>query len=303
MQKDNRIRARWLIPVLVVVVLVLTAVVWMLGGDDSFTAMLTRPTRPPDAAQTGQNTPNTGGQLQPLPDQTDPLPSLPPGAESDPTDESPGGESGGDPDGDWPPQTDPPGTEPPVTTARPTQSGPEDIRVRQYARFSGQYVEDGRDELVENVAAILVTNSSDQFLDLATLTYDIDGEDAVFVVTGLPAGSSAWVMESSRRVIPDDAAFTFLECVTAFRSNAAADTSQVSIYADANMLTAVNNTDRTLENVFVYYKTLHSDGNFFGGITYRVDFGTLEPGGSAQSLAGHYSGDDTRIVRIGWADQ
>jgi hypothetical protein len=66
------------------------------------------------------------------------------------------------------------------------------------------------------------------------------------------------------------------------------------------MLTAVNNTDRTLDNVFIYYKTLHTDGNFFGGITYLVDFGTLAPGGSAQSVAGHFQEGKTEIVRIGW---
>lgn len=194
--------------------------------------------------------------------------------------------------------TEPTTTTPPVT---PTEQ-PDGLRCAQYARFSGQYVEDGRDELVENVAAILVTNTTDRFLDLATLTYDIDGKTATFVVTGLPAGASAWVMEAARLTITDDASFTYLDCVTSYRDGVIASAAEVSITADANSLTAKNNTNRTLENVFVYYKRVHTDGNFFGGITYLVDFGTLAPGASAETLAGHYIDGETEIVRIGWQD-
>lgn len=189
-------------------------------------------------------------------------------------------------------------------TTEPTARGPtsSDIYCRRAAILSGQFVEDGSDMPVDGVASILVTNLSDQFLDLATMTYDIDGREATFVVTGLPAGSSAWVMESSAMTANEDSAFDYVDCVASFRENTVAHTDKISLYANGTTLTAVNNTDETLENVFIYYKTLHTDGNFYGGITYSVNFGTLEPGGSAQSIAGHYTEDATRIVRIGWQE-
>ena len=68
------------------------------------------------------------------------------------------------------------------------------------------------------------------------------------------------------------------------------------------MLTAVNNTGEKLEGVFVYYKTLHTDGNYLGGITYMTTFGDLEPGEKKTELAGHYDKDKTEIVRIGWKE-
>lgn len=178
----------------------------------------------------------------------------------------------------------------------------ETIVCGQYSFFSGQYVEDGRDELVENVAAILVTNTSDQFLELCTLQYDIDGTEAIFVVTGLPAGRSAWVMEKHRLTIGKNASFTYQGCATAYKENVAASTDKISLFADGNMMKAKNNTDKTLDGVYVYYKTLHSDGNYFGGITYLVDFGSIEPGESVEKLAGHYVEGSTEIVRIGWKD-
>lgn len=293
MRRNARISKRWLLPAaLFLLAAVLTGVLLLDGGgQQSGPPGQTRPFHPPNQTQP---------QLRPIPTQPESeetLPSLPEPEETTAPTEMTEPE---DPGQDWEPiETDPPETQP----QEPEPVDTDLLRCRQYARFTGQYVEDGRDELVENVAAILVTNKSDQFLDLATLTYDIDGQTASFIVTGLPAGRSAWVMEANRMVIPDDAVFTFVETVTSFRSDVIVETKELSIYADANMLTAVNNTDGTLEDVFVYYKTLHTDGNFFGGITYRVDFGTLEPGASAQTLAGHYRSGETELVRVGWAGQ
>ena len=149
---------------------------------------------------------------------------------------------------------------------------------------------------------MLVTNNSDQFLDLATLQYTINGKAATFVVTGLPAGKSAWVLEENRMTISDNANFKYQDCVTSFKDGVIASSDKVTIKADGNMLTATNNTKKTLKNVFVYYKSVHTDGNFFGGITYMVDFGTLKSGESVESLAGHYVKGETKIVRIGWQE-
>ena len=176
-----------------------------------------------------------------------------------------------------------------------------EILCEKYSMFSGQYPEDGRDELVSNVAAFLVTNYSDRFLDFATILYQIDGEKATFVVTGLPAGRSAWVMEANRMHVTNDSKLEYMGITTAFRNGVKATAKEVTITADGNMLTATNNTDQTLEGVFVYYRTIHSDGNFFGGITYLVDFGTLEPGAAVTKMGGHF-GDNSEIIRIGWVE-
>lgn len=174
------------------------------------------------------------------------------------------------------------------------------ITCDEYSLFSGQFVEDGKDDLVSNVATILVTNNSDQFLDLATIMYLIDGKTATFVVTGLPAGRSAWVLESSKLTATASSTFTYVDKTTSFRENVSATSDKVTITADGNMLTATNNSDETLEGVFIYYRSVHTDGNFLGGITYLVDFGTLEPGAAVEKMGGHYS-EDSEIIRIGWS--
>lgn len=181
--------------------------------------------------------------------------------------------------------------------------GNDTIICDNFSSFSGQYVEDGTDIPVENVAAMLVTNNTEDFLDLATLEYEINGKSATFVVTGLPAGKSAWVMEENQMTITSGADFKYIKKTTAFKSGVVASTDKITLSADGNMLTAVNNTDEKLEGVFVYYKTLHTDGNYLGGITYMTTFGDLEPGEKKTELAGHYHKDTTEIVRIGWKEE
>lgn len=187
------------------------------------------------------------------------------------------------------------------TSKRP--QGNDTITCDTFSSFSGQYVEDGSDIPVENIAAMLVTNHTEDFLDLATIEYEINGKTATFVVTGLPAGKSAWVMEKNQMTVGSGADFKYIDKTTAFKSGVVDSTNKITLSADGNMLSATNNTDEKLEGVFVYYKTLHTDGNYLGGITYMTTFGDLEPGEMKTELAGHYDKDKTEIVRIGWKEE
>lgn len=186
----------------------------------------------------------------------------------------------------------------PVTTKPPEQQ----LILTDYGIYSGAFVEDSTDQPVENVAALLVTNGSDQYLDFAMLTYDLDGEEATFMVSGLPAGTSAWVLESSRKTANADTDFQHKDTITSFRKNAVNSLEGVDLQFNGTMLKAINTTDKTFREVTIYYKVLHSDGNFLGGITYMVPLGDLAPGQSTEKIAGHFQPDNSYIVRIGYQE-
>ena len=196
-----------------------------------------------------------------------------------------------------------PATEPPPKETEPPEEAVlEQVEVTcdQYSLFDGQYMEDGRDELVYDVAAILVTNRSDRYLEIATFTYEIDGREATFVATGLHPGRSAWVLEQNRMTVHEKSRFTFVDFVTGFRDEVVTTTEKIAVTAAGNMMSAKNNTNAAIEDVFVYYKLKHEDGNYLGGITYRVDFGTLEAGATVTKLAGHYDAETAEVVRVSW---
>lgn len=174
------------------------------------------------------------------------------------------------------------------------------VTCSDFSRFSGAFAEDGSDVPVENIAAMKITNASEEYLDMAAFQYVINGKEATFIATGLSPGKSAWVLENSKLTIDADAEFVYKGCTTAFRDDAITSTDKIKITSDGYMMTAKNKTKKTMKNLCVYYKVLHTDGNFFGGITYMVNFGDLKAGESLEKLAGHYEKGSARIVRFSW---
>lgn len=169
----------------------------------------------------------------------------------------------------------------------------------QFSSYSGEFVEDGTDETVQNVAAILVENTGTEFLDRAEVVYGVGSKRAEFVVTGLPPGERAWVLESDRMILEEGDEFRPAGSTTSFRSNAITDPEDMQVTAQGDTLTLVNNSTQTRQNVCVYYKVRHTDGSFLGGITYMLKFGDLEPGQSVTRRSDHFS-EKAEIVRYSY---
>lgn len=174
-----------------------------------------------------------------------------------------------------------------------------DLYCEEITLFSGVYVENGKNEKVENVAAILVHNRSKAFLDRATITYKYGTKDAVFQVTGLPAGDKCWVMEKNKMEIDGKHKFEFEGCVSAFNPNAIERPEHIITMTKDNVITVTNNSMQTLENVCVYYKNTFEDGNYFGGITYVLNFGNISPGETVQKESAHFS-ENSEIVKYSY---
>ena len=178
---------------------------------------------------------------------------------------------------------------------------PKDLQIScdDVAIYSGEFVESGRDEPVTDVAAILVTNKSDKYLDYAKLVYEVDGNEAIFIVSGLNAGKSAWILENKGLKATEDSKFVFVKAVTpAYKDHVVRAPKELEIKFANGMLMVKNITDETLQSVVLYYKVVHTDGNYLGGKTYMVRIDALEPGQSAQTDAGHFKEDWTQIVRV-----
>lgn len=184
----------------------------------------------------------------------------------------------------------------PVGTA-PDAASSGDLYCNEITAYTGPFVEDGKNEQVENVAAILVENRSNEFLEQAIITYSIGSDKtAEFVLTGLPAGESAWVLEKQRLVLTGKEKLEFEDCTSTFRADAITETEDITVEAEGNVITVTNNTGKPLRNVAVYYKNTYDDGNYLGGITYMIGFDVLGAGHSAEKASSHYS-ENSRIVR------
>lgn len=183
------------------------------------------------------------------------------------------------------------------STEEPTEK-PEALSVLEYGSFDGVYVEDGSDEDVEDIFCILVQNTSGGYLDYGVIHAQIGEKIGQFVVTGLPAGQSAWVLEKDRMTIDNQDDFAYLEqTVSQIRTEDMIDP-RVKAEPRNGSIVLTNQGEQSVDFVQVYYKQLHSDGNFLGGITYTVKAENLVPGQSLTVLTGHSKIDGCKIVRI-----
>lgn len=194
------------------------------------------------------------------------------------------------------------GKKSPATSHRQAMTvveGDNQLICEEYSRFTGAFPEDGSGRPVESVAAIRVKNASNQFLDYALIQCDI-GTDRVgtFKVTGLPAGKTAWVLEQDAMTISEGERFQARICTDyAFREDAITQTDELSVTVEGNNVTVMNRSNRTFENVCIYYKVCHDDGNYFGGFTPMLAFGTLPPGQGTMKKSAYF-GEGAEIVRF-----
>ncbi len=184
--------------------------------------------------------------------------------------------------------------------AQTTGSG--SLDCLQYSSYSGAFPEDGSYRTVENVAAMLIQNGTDQFLDRAVVKCNIAGQEGTFEITGIPPGGTVWVLEQSGMTVAEGDTFAAISTGEyAFRADAIMSTDKLSVTSKGSTLQVTNTSDKTLPEVCIYYKDVHPDGNYFGGITYRKECGDLQPGQTVKVDAPHFT-EDSQIVRYSWND-
>lgn len=173
------------------------------------------------------------------------------------------------------------------------------LKVTAVGRYTGAYVEDGTDEEVTDVLALIVENTGESWVEYAELTMDCGGQTARFVLSVLPAGSSALLMETSRMTY---------EPGTSYRVKADARVAELGdrvmdfsgefvLYPDDGVINVENvSGEDHPETVTVCYKT-HRYGLYIGGICYRARFENgIAAGEIAQSIQSHYTNEDSVIL-------
>lgn len=176
------------------------------------------------------------------------------------------------------------------------------LRLCSVGSYTGDFVEQGKDEPAANVLAVVVENTGSQMIQKAVLTLG----QARFVLTWLPPGEQCLVQEQS--------AMTWTRHLSGTLQAESVQTlpmEQVSLHEQTVTLTAEDG-QITLENcsgrdvpgsVRVWYKTVE-DGLFLGGVSYQagVDHGVLTAGSTATITAPHYWQERSRILLVELAE-
>ena len=170
--------------------------------------------------------------------------------------------------------------------------------------YSGAFVEDGSDREVENIWQIKIENTTGRDIQFLRVRANLGGEEAVFDVSTLIAGSSAMVLETNALAWKSG-----VEQMSFTAENLAYFQYERTIFPEVFSLSVTDQTLR-LENisendvsgdVYVYYKNMEEDV-FIGGITYRVKFsGGIRAGEALAEQASHYQSEKSKVLFITYA--
>ena len=173
------------------------------------------------------------------------------------------------------------------------------LTVESIGAYSGSFIEDGSDEATKNVTAMLITNNSDQMLQVALIDFQVNSnETASFKVTNLPAGTSTLVLESNKREFSDKDTYTYGNAATGYKDQPTLEEDKVELKTENGKITLKNKTDKELKTVYVYYKYMQIGGAYLGGITYRTPFENVGAGKEAEAVAAHFNPDSSQIMGV-----
>lgn len=177
------------------------------------------------------------------------------------------------------------------------------VYVTTLESFSGVYVEDGTDELVENVARITLENSGTETIQLMDVVLtDRAGAEYTFRVTTLVPGAVMTVQEQNRAAY-DPAT----EIVSARTENVALFDEPLSLHEELLAITT-GDYSITVENISgedfpggrVFFKTMVNDV-YHGGITYMITLPELAPGESVQRDSLHFLLSRSELMFVTYA--
>ena len=187
----------------------------------------------------------------------------------------------------------------PAPTPKGTVLSDPNLTAEVIAKYAGSFVEDGTNTATADVTAMVITNNSDQMLQIGVVEFQVNGsETAEFTVTNLPAGASALVMENSRRTFHSGDDFSYGKVASSYIDMPSLESDKFDILEGDGKLTLVNKTGESYGKVYVYYKYVQLGGAYLGGITYRVPFENVPANGQVESLAGHFRPDGSKIVGV-----
>lgn len=190
------------------------------------------------------------------------------------------------------------GTSSDSTASTITLSDP-NLTVEAIGSYSGNFLEDGSDEPTANVAAMLITNNSDQMLQIAEITFQVnDTETASFKVTDLPAGTSTLVLEANKREYSEEDSYTYGETATGYMEEPTLEEDKFELVTEDGKITLKNKTDQSYDKVYVYYKYVQLGGAYLGGITYRTPFENVPAGGEVEAVAAHFNPESSKIMAV-----
>ncbi len=171
------------------------------------------------------------------------------------------------------------------------------IKVSPLFSYTGEYVEDNSNENVENVIAVKLINSSEKDYEYVEFTVKTDSGEHKFTASTVLHGKTVTVLCRDKFSEDEKIESVSVETASTYINEPSLHKDVFKISMGDGTATILNNTDKDVNNLIVYYKQTDENG-YFGGITYRKLIGTLEAGKMYQIPSEHID----EVVNINYND-
>ena len=151
-----------------------------------------------------------------------------------------------------------------------------ELKVQHLVSYEGPFWEDGSEEKVAGVAALLVENTGGMMVAHGAVVLEWEERTLVFELSALPPGSRVLVLEKDRQSYQNA---NPTQCYGWTQKEYPENMGHVTVEDIGGMTMAVvNHTNGRIDAVQICYKTRSGSGIFIGGISYTVEVKNLRPG-------------------------
>lgn len=174
------------------------------------------------------------------------------------------------------------------------------LQIDYVGSYAGIYMEDGSDEIVSDVMMMILTNATEDDLQLARIYLYYPDFVAEFEVTNLPAKASVVLLEKNRHsMVEQEYEMIDVQSVLFFETPMSMMEDTLQIVGGKGYLDVTNISNKTTpENVFIYYKNSATD-LLYGGITYRARIEQpIKPGETVRVMTKHYHSESCRLIMV-----
>jgi hypothetical protein len=180
----------------------------------------------------------------------------------------------------------------------------EDIEITQAFLYDGEFPENGSFKVENDVFALKVVNNSSKDIQLVRIYVVTDLNEYFFEITTLPSKKAVTVLEKNAQSISkDEKILEIREKNKIFFEN------KLSLCKDEFEITQLDSvfniknisSNDISSDVYVYFKRVDSNGDYFGGITFRSNAGGLKAGEFKQISAPHFIKENSEVLFVDYA--
>ena len=171
--------------------------------------------------------------------------------------------------------------------------------AERLASYDGPFVEDGSDDEVTGISALVLRNCGERTVTDALVTLQQEALTMTFQAQTIPPGGTVLVLERDRQPYTSTKFALCSGQATVEEAILLAATDLCITVSQMNWITVTNMSNRYMSNVRLEHKGwLDEPGICVGGIVYVTSIGDLAPGKTVSVYADHFADEYSRIIRV-----